>query len=91
MKVVRWRDFDIIICDEAHRTTGVTLADGDDSAFVRIHTNPTIRADKRLYMTATPRLFNNKVKDAAKEKSPFSVHEPEIAFRRRESIKGASR
>lgn len=63
-----WQDFDLIICDEAHRTTGVTLADGDDSAFVRVHDNAIIRADKRLYMTATPRLFNDKVKDAAKEK-----------------------
>lgn len=63
-----WQDFDLIICDEAHRTTGVTLADGDDSAFVRVHNNATIRADKRLYMTATPRLFNDKIKDSAKEK-----------------------
>ena len=63
-----WQDFDLIICDEAHRTTGVTLADGDDSAFVRVHDNAIIRADKRLYMTATPRLFNDRVKDAAKEK-----------------------
>lgn len=78
-----WRDFDIIICDEAHRTTGVTLADGDESAFVRIHNNAIIRADKRLYMTATPRLFNDKVKDAAKEKAAVlcsmddqSIHGP---------------
>ncbi|MBQ9566339.1 MAG: DEAD/DEAH box helicase, partial [Synergistaceae bacterium] len=50
-------DFDLVICDEAHRTTGVTLAGEDESNFVRVHSNDNIRAAKRLYMTATPRLF----------------------------------
>lgn len=63
-----WRDFDLIICDEAHRTTGVTLTGEDESAFVKVHDNAFIRADKRLYMTATPRLFKDEVKNAAKEK-----------------------
>lgn len=63
-----WRDFDLIICDEAHRTTGVTLTGEDESAFVKVHDNNAIRADKRLYMTATPRLFKPEVKNAAKEK-----------------------
>lgn len=49
-------DFDLIICDEAHRTTGVTIKGEDDSAFVRVHDQSFIRAAKRLYMTATPRL-----------------------------------
>src|SRR5690606_6885819 len=47
--------FDLIICDEAHRTTGVTLRDEDESAFVKVHGNDFIRGKKRLYMTATPR------------------------------------
>lgn len=63
-----WRDFDLIICDEAHRTTGVTLNGEDESAFTRVHDNTYIRADKRLYMTATPRIFQPNVKNAAKEK-----------------------
>lgn len=63
-----WRDFDLIICDEAHRTTGVTLSGEDESAFVRVHDNAYIRADKRLYMTATPRIFQPNVKNIAKEK-----------------------
>ncbi|MBR1417520.1 MAG: DEAD/DEAH box helicase, partial [Synergistaceae bacterium] len=50
-------DFDLVICDEAHRTTGVTLKDEEDSNFTKIHKNEYIRAAKRLYMTATPRLF----------------------------------
>ncbi len=63
-----WRDFDLIICDEAHRTTGVTLSGEDESAFVKVHDNNLIRSDKRLYMTATPRLFKPEVKNAAKER-----------------------
>ena len=50
-------DFDLAICDEAHRTTGVTLAEEQESSFVQIHDNNYVRARKRLYMTATPRLF----------------------------------
>ncbi|MFA0672541.1 DEAD/DEAH box helicase [Vibrio splendidus] len=55
-------DFDLIICDEAHRTTGATFSDEDESAFVRVHNQEFIRADKRLYMTATPRLYGNSAK-----------------------------
>ena len=50
-----FNEFDLIICDEAHRTTGVTLADADESAFTKVHDNEFINAKKRLYMTATPR------------------------------------
>lgn len=57
--------FDLIVCDEAHRTTGVTLADDDESAFVKVHNNDFLRAKKRLYMTATPRLFNDDTKSRA--------------------------
>ncbi|MFN8436392.1 MAG: type ISP restriction/modification enzyme [Cytophagales bacterium] len=57
--------FDLIICDEAHRTTGVTLAGEDESAFTKVHDNTFIQAKKRLYMTATPRLYNDDVKSRA--------------------------
>jgi predicted helicase len=50
--------FDLIICDEAHRTTGVTIADTDESAFVKVHNDKFIQSKKRVYMTATPRLYN---------------------------------
>lgn len=59
--------FDLVICDEAHRTTGVTLAEDDESEFVKIHDNDFIQAKKRLYMTATPRLFSDESKSRAKE------------------------
>ncbi|MHB9294456.1 hypothetical protein PilKf_00170 [Pillotina sp. SPG140] len=58
-------EFDIIICDEAHRTTGVTLSDADEAAFVKVHDNEFIRAKKRLYMTATPRLYSPDAKSKA--------------------------
>ena len=60
-------DFDLVICDEAHRTTGVTLAGKDESHFVKVHDNRFIRATKRLYMTATPRVFEDAVTKKAIE------------------------
>ncbi|MDR1078608.1 MAG: DEAD/DEAH box helicase family protein, partial [Propionibacteriaceae bacterium] len=57
--------FDLIVCDEAHRTTGATLAGADESAFVRVHDDAYIGAAKRLYMTATPRIYD----DASKAKA----------------------
>lgn len=60
-------DFDLIICDEAHRTTGATFSEDDDSAFVRVHDQSFIRADKRLYMTATPRIYGNEAKLSAEK------------------------
>ncbi|MBV9026659.1 MAG: DEAD/DEAH box helicase [Streptomycetaceae bacterium] len=58
--------FDLILCDEAHRTTGVTLAGHDESAFVRVHDDNYLGADRRLYMTATPRIYNEDTKADAK-------------------------
>ena len=60
-----FNEFDLIICDEAHRTTGVTLADEDESAFVKVHDNDFIKAKKRIYMTATPRLYSDDSKSKA--------------------------
>lgn len=62
-------DFDLVICDEAHRTTGVTLAGQDESQFVKVHDNTVIKGTKRLYMTATPRLFDDNTKTSAQENS----------------------
>lgn len=53
-------DFDLIVCDEAHRTTGVSYGgDDDESHFVKVHDGDFIRAAKRLYMTATPRIYSD--------------------------------
>ena len=61
--------FDLVICDEAHRTTGATVAGTDESAFVRIHNNDYIHASKRLYMTATPRIYDDSTKARAGQKN----------------------
>lgn len=65
--------FDLVICDEAHRTTGVTLDGADESHFVRVHDADYLRARRRLYMTATPRLFAQAAKDQAEEHSAVLV------------------
>ncbi|ATO39646.1 DEAD/DEAH box helicase family protein [Bifidobacterium pseudolongum] len=54
--------FDLIICDEAHRTTGVMDGEG---AFQRVHDNDFIHGAKRLYMTATPRIYGEGAKNKA--------------------------
>lgn len=64
--------FDLVICDEAHRTTGVILKDKekgtyDESAFTKVHDNEYIVAKKRVYMTATPRLYTDTSKQKAEE------------------------
>ena len=74
--------FDLVICDEAHRTTGVTLAGEDASNFVRVHDAEYIQAGKRLYMTATPRLFDDAVKGKAAD------HSAELASMDDEGIYG---
>ncbi|MFJ8435150.1 DEAD/DEAH box helicase [Kitasatospora sp. NPDC094019] len=65
--------FDLILCDEAHRTTGVTLAGADESAFVRVHDDTYLGSDRRLYMTATPRIYSEETQQQAKESSAAVV------------------
>lgn len=60
-------EFDLIICDEAHRTTGATISGEDDSNFVKVHDNSFIKSKKRIYMTATPRVYGEAVKSKASE------------------------
>ncbi len=67
------RGLDLIICDEAHRTTGVILKDKEESNFTKVHKNDYIRAKKRLYMTATPRLYSANIKVRAKENERIDV------------------
>ena len=64
-------NFDLVISDEAHRTTGVKFDGEEDSNFIRVHDNAHVAASKRLYMTATPRIYGEgartKAADAAVE------------------------
>ena len=61
--------FDMIICDEAHRTTGATQLGAEASNFVKVHDPEFLRAKKRVYMTATPRLYSESSKKKAEEGS----------------------
>jgi len=67
------REVELIICDEAHRTTGAILKDKAESNFTKVHNNDYIKAEKRLYMTATPRLYSANVKVKAKENENIDV------------------
>ena len=61
--------FDLIVCDEAHRTTGQFEKGNENEAsmFVRVHDSRYIRSRKRLYMTATPRIYTTTSKSKAAE------------------------
>ena len=57
--------FDFAFCDEAHRTTGAIAKEEKEPAFTRIHSDENILVRKRLYMTATPRLYGKQVREKA--------------------------
>jgi predicted helicase len=61
--------FDLIISDEAHRTTGAIGSKENEKYFTKVHSDDNIRGKKRLYMTATPRIYGVKGKETAKEES----------------------
>ena len=73
-------EFDLIVCDEAHRTTGVTFAGEDQSNFVKVHDNDVIRGRKRIYMTATPRIYGENARSKAREADAIlaSMDNPEL-------------
>jgi predicted helicase len=58
--------FDFIICDEAHRTTGVRLGTEDDRMFTKIHSDENVQGRKRLYMTGTPKIYKESLRNNAK-------------------------
>ena len=61
--------FDFAVCDEAHRTTGAIAKEEEEPAFTYIHDDAHVLARRRLYMTATPRLYAESAKVKAKERS----------------------
>ncbi|MFR5115410.1 DEAD/DEAH box helicase [Turicibacter sanguinis] len=62
-------EFDLVICDEAHRTTGATEQGKVESPFVKVHSDSNIKTVKRLYQTATPRVYGEDAKKKADEMS----------------------
>lgn len=60
--------FDIAVCDEAHRTIGSYKTSGEDlSNFVKIHKDSFVPCKKRLYMTATQKIYSTGAKQDAKD------------------------
>ena len=60
-------EFDLAICDEAHRTTGIEGKAKGGNYFTLINDEDYVRCKKRLYMTATPRLYKPSAKTKAQE------------------------
>ena len=73
-------EFDLIICDEAHRTTGATYGNDDDSAFVKVHDQTVVKGKKRVYMTATPRVYGVQATAKAEKEDIvlYSMDRPEF-------------
>ena len=76
-------EFDLVLCDEAHRTTGIedTAAPKTPRSAKRtitpysfIHAPDAVRAIKRLYMTATPRIYTEAVRSRVEDKGSFDVY-----------------
>ena len=63
----KYGKFDFIICDEAHRTTGARVKGQDESDFSKIHKADYILGTRRLYMTATPKVYSDSLKAKAVE------------------------
>ncbi|RHB55749.1 helicase [Olsenella sp. AM39-30AC] len=62
--------FGLCVCDEAHRTAGTRYAEDEDVAsFQIVIDGERIRADKRLFMTATPKIYGDNVRTRAEEKA----------------------
>ncbi|NYF26052.1 type ISP restriction/modification enzyme [Sporosarcina sp. JAI121] len=62
-------EFDLVVCDEAHRTTGATELNKENSSFTKVHYDENIKTTKRLYQTATPRVYGEAAKEKAAEMS----------------------
>ncbi|TCL85302.1 putative helicase [Curtobacterium sp. PhB142] len=60
-------DFDLVICDEAHRTAGFIRQGAEESAFLRVHSDESIQTQARLYMTATPKIYAESARSQADE------------------------
>jgi predicted helicase len=73
-------DFDLSIADEAHRTTGAFKEDKGFSGFTAVHDEKRLRTKRRLYMTATPRIYSDTAKEKAREEDVVvcSMDDPKL-------------
>lgn len=71
------KEFSLVICDEAHRTAGVKIIkDGVslESVFHKVHSDDNIKATKRLYMSATPKIFSQNAKSKADKDNEVELY-----------------
>jgi len=72
-------EFELVICDEAHRTAGVRRKGAEESVFKKVHYDEYIKAKKRLYMTATPKIVEVKDSDEADQiAAMYNMNDPEL-------------
>ncbi|WP_461244879.1 type ISP restriction/modification enzyme, partial [Secundilactobacillus muriivasis] len=72
-------EFDLIVADEAHRTTGAAKL-GEDSMFTKVHHDSNVAGKLRLYQTATPKIYGADAKKKAESNSSelSSMDDPKI-------------
>lgn len=78
-------NFDLTICDEAHRTSGYQkYSQKDDllkgSFYYDIHDDDYLKSHMRLYMTATPKIYYRDSDESLENKSPemYSMDDEKI-------------
>jgi superfamily II DNA or RNA helicase len=72
-KAMKGRTFDLGIFDEAHKTTG-----SKKTYFTEAHQDTFISIEKRLYMTATPRIYKINKKNKDGDFEVLSMDDPAI-------------
>lgn len=76
-----FKPLDLMICDEGHRTVGAhTPQEKEKSPFLYCHDDALIPAQKRLYMSATPKVWTSASKAKAKQNNTemYSMDDPAI-------------
>ena len=73
-----------MFCDEAHRTTGAQIISNKaenkrgTSVFLMAHNNRHVEAQKRVYMTATPKIWSTKSDNSYQNAEVFSMDDESI-------------
>ncbi|GAW98314.1 type ISP restriction/modification enzyme [Secundilactobacillus mixtipabuli] len=62
-------EFDLIIADEAHRTVGAHALKDKTGMFMKVHSNDVVKSKRRLYQTATPKIYSEDTKKKAVQDS----------------------
>lgn len=65
--------FNLVICDEAHRTAGGNVVSAEETVFTLVHSQEYIKTAKRLYMTATPKIYGAAAK-GQKERGEIELY-----------------